>query len=376
MGTPATFLVQPPLPAEYTKASDEELYARIARAKQTLGKDLLVLGHHYQRDEVIRFADIRGDSLKLARWAAEQREARYIIFCGVHFMAETADLLTAPGQAVILPDLGAGCSMADMAQADQVEECWFALADTLGEDNLLPVTYINSSAAVKAFVGERGGAVCTSSNAAAVAKWALDQDRVVLFIPDQHLGRNTAVLRLGIPFEEIGVWDRLTGRLLPDPHAPEGAPLDPRRLRVVIWNGYCSVHTRFTEEQIERARTEYGCRIVVHPECPWEIAHLADAVGSTEFIIKTVAESPPGSRWAIGTEINLVNRLAQEQTDKFVMNLDEIVCPCSTMFRISPQHLCWAMENLVAGQVVNRIRVPEATARWARVALDRMLRIS
>jgi len=372
---PASAPVQQPLPAEYTEASEEELFERIARAKATLGRRLVILGHHYQRDEVIRFADLRGDSLKLSRWAAQQKEARYIVFCGVHFMAETADILTAPDQAVILPDLGAGCSMADMAPVEEVEECWASLADTFGEERLLPVTYINSSAAVKAFVGRRGGAVCTSSNAAAVLRWALGQRPTVLFLPDEHLGRNTAV-RLGLPFEEVAVWDRARGELRLDPHAPEGAELRPERVRVVLWNGFCSVHQRFTPEQVARARERYGVKVVVHPECRWEVVRLADAVGSTEFIIKTVSESPPGSRWAVGTEINLVNRLATENPDKFVMTLDEIVCPCSTMYRISPQHLCWALENLVAGRVVNRITVPEDVAREARAALDRMLAIS
>lgn len=366
--------IQPPLPPAYRELTDEALQDRIARAKAALGRSTVILGHHYQRDEVIRFADLRGDSLKLSRWAAEQRDARYIVFCGVHFMAETADILAAPDQEVILPDLGAGCSMADMAGADEVEECWAALTDAFGEDALIPVTYINSSAAVKAFVGRRGGAVCTSSNAAAVTAWALERKRVALFLPDEHLGRNTAV-RLGIPFDRIAVWKRARGVLAPDPHAG-AAPLDLERVRVVLWNGFCSVHQRFTPEQVERVRERHRVRVVVHPECSYEVTRLADAVGSTEFIIKTVAGSPAGSRWAVGTEINLVHRLAAENPDKFVISLEEIVCPCSTMYRVSPQHLCWVLENLVEGRVVNRITVPEETARDARAALDRMLAIS
>ncbi len=368
-------VIQQALPDEYLQLSDAELDERIARARAALGRRLVILGHHYQRDEVIKFADMRGDSLKLSRWAAQQREASYIVFCGVHFMAETADILAAPGQAVVLPDLGAGCSMADMAPAEQVEEAWSAVHRAFGGD-VLPVTYINSSAAVKAFVGARGGAVCTSSNAAAVLRWALERARTVFFLPDEHLGRNTGV-KLGIPFEAMAVWNREEGRLDPDPHATGAGDADPARVRLVLWNGYCSVHQRFTPQQVERVRQRHpGIRVVVHPECRWEVVRLADACGSTEFIIKTVAESPAGSRWAVGTEINLVNRLATENPDKLVMTLDEIVCPCSTMYRISPQHLCWALENLVAGRVVNRIQVSEDVAEKARIALDRMLTIA
>lgn len=410
-------LIQEPLPPEYADLSDEEIDRRIAQAKEKLGKSLVILGHHYQRDEVIKFADHRGDSLKLARWAAQQRDARYIVFCGVHFMAETADMLSRPDQAVILPDLSAGCSMADMAPAEEVERCWEALQETLGvsgsgvsggsdadgggpdsgatggretgsgatgteetgsgrngeKTGLLPICYINSSAELKAFVGRNDGAVCTSSNAHKVLEWALGRARTVLFFPDEHLGRNTAV-RLGIPFEEIGVWRRGTEKLTRDPHTDK--PLDPARLRLVLWNGYCSVHLRFTPEQIERVRAQFPeTRVIVHPECRYEVVRLADASGSTEFIIKTVTESPPGTRWAVGTEINLVSRLAQENPDKIITTLDEIVCPCSTMYRISPQHLLWALENLVQGRVVNRITVPPDTKRWAMVALERMLAI-
>lgn len=385
METYSSALVQEPLPPEYAELDDEEIDRRITQAKERLGKSLVILGHHYQRDEVIKFADHRGDSLKLARWAAQQRDARYIVFCGVHFMAETADMLSRPDQVVILPDLGAGCSMADMAPADEVEECWEALQQTLGatkggETNttgggsgLLPVCYINSSAELKAFVGRNDGAVCTSSNAHRVMEWALGRARTVLFFPDEHLGRNTAV-RLGIPFEEIGVWRRGIGKLTRDQHTE--TPLDPSRLRIVLWNGYCSVHLRFTPEQIERVRSQFPeTRVIVHPECRYEVVRLADACGSTEFIIKTVTDSPPGTRWAVGTEINLVSRLAQENPDKIITTLDEIVCPCSTMYRISPQHLLWALENLVQGRVVNRIAVPDETKRWAMIALERMLAI-
>ncbi len=372
-GAPS-LLVQEPLPPEYAALTDAELAERTARAKAALGKDLVILGHHYQRDEVIRFADLRGDSLKLSRWAARQEDARYIVFCGVHFMAETADILTRPDQIVILPDLGAGCSMADMAAVEELETCWAELVKLYG-DKLLPVTYINSSAAVKAFAGRRGGAVCTSSNAAAVTRWALARARAVLFLPDEHLGRNTAV-KLGHSFDEMAVWDRGAEVLEPDPHGA-AAGIDPERVRVILWNGYCSVHQRFGPEQVARIRERHpDVRVVVHPECRWEVTRLADAVGSTEFIIETVTASPPGSKWAVGTEINLVNRLAQENPDKLVMTLDEIVCPCVTMYRISPQHLLWTLENLLAGRVVNRIQVPEDIAADARAALDRMLTIA
>ncbi len=365
--------VQQPLPADYQGLTDEEIHARTRAARERLGRSTVILGHHYQRDEVIRFADQRGDSLRLARWAAQQREACYIVFCGVHFMAETADILTAPDQAVILPDLGAGCSMADMAPVEEVEEAWHSLAASLGEAPLA-VTYINSSAAVKAFVGERDGAVCTSSNARSVLRWALARARTVLFLPDEHLGRNTAA-QLGLGFEELAVWDREAAALLPDPH--HRGPLDPAAVRLVLWNGYCSVHQRFRPEQVEELRRLYpGIRVVVHPECRYEVVRLADAVGSTENIIRTVAESPRGSRWAVGTEINLVNRLAQEHPDKLIVTLDNIVCPCATMFRISPQHLLWCLESLARGEVVNRIRVPEETAAPARRALERMLAIT
>lgn len=366
-------LVQEPLPPEYADLSDEEITERTARAKAALDKDLLILGHHYQRDEVIRWADLRGDSLKLSRWAARQKDARYIVFCGVHFMAETADILTRPDQAVILPDLGAGCSMADMAAVEELETCWARLSSLYG-DKLLPITYINSSAAVKAFVGRRGGAVCTSSNAAAVMEWALGRAQVVLFLPDEHLGRNTAV-KLGYSFDEIAVWDRIAETLEPDPHAGRET-VETGRVRIVLWNGYCSVHKRFTPQQVTGVRERHpGIRVIVHPECTYEVTRLADAVGSTEFIVKTVTESPSGTKWAIGTEINLVNRLAQENPDKLIMTLDEIVCPCATMYRISPQHLLWALENLAAGRIVNRIQVPEKIAAEARLALDRMLAI-
>ncbi len=366
-------LIQQPLPNEYAELTDEELDHRITAAKAKLGKKLVILGHHYQRDEVIKFADFRGDSLKLARWAAQQDEALYIIFCGVHFMAETADILTRPDQAVILPDLSAGCSMADMAPAEQVGECWDEITSLINGEPL-PVCYINSSAELKAFVGRHGGAVCTSSNAHSVMKWALERAQTALFFPDEHLGRNTAV-RLGIPFEQIAVWRRSLGKLTPDPHSAI-KNLDGDRLRLFLWNGYCSVHMRFTPEQIERIRGQFPeTQVVVHPECRYEVTRLADACGSTEFIIKTVSESPAGTRWAVGTEINLVSRLAQENPDKIITTLDEIVCPCSTMYRISPQHLLWALDNLLEGRVVNRITVPDESREWALKPLERMLTI-
>lgn len=374
MGFPQ-ILVQTPLPEEYQELSDEELDRRIARAKETLGRSLVILGHNYQRDEVIKFADYRGDSLKLARWAAEQREARYIVFCGVHFMAETAEILTSPEQAVILPDLGAGCSMADMASPDLVEECWQILEE-MYPGEVVPVSYINSSAALKAFVGERGGAICTSSNARAVLEWAFGQKPRVLFFPDEHLGRNTG-RKMGLGWEEMAVWQREEARLIPGWRPPGvEAGFDPRKVRLFLWNGYCSVHQRFRPDQVRRARERYpGIKVIVHPECRHEVVEMADLVGSTEFISRTISSAPPGSKWAVGTEINLVSRLAQENPDKLVITLDDIVCPCMTMYRISPQHLLWALENLVQGRVVNRIEVPEETARWARVALERMLEL-
>lgn len=356
-----------PLPEAYVELPEHDLEERIARAKADLGSRLVILGHHYQRDEVIQFADYRGDSLKLSQLAACRKEAEYIVFCGVHFMAESADILSADHQAVILPDLNAGCSMADMANLEQVEVCWEELARVLGE-KLVPVTYVNSSAAIKAFVGRHGGTVCTSSNARKMMEWALARAERALFVPDEHLGRNTGY-RMGIPLEEMAVWN---------PYEESGGLTGEQilRARIFLWKGHCSVHQRFQPEHVARVRRAHpGVRIVAHPECSWEVCQLADEVGSTEYIIDRVAESPPGSQWAVATEIHMVNRLAKEYPDRLVIPLDDCVCMCSTMYRISPQHLCWTLENLRAGHVVNRVSVEAETKRWARQALNLMLEI-
>jgi len=356
------------LPDAYLGLGDEEMEARIAAARATLGDRLVILGHHYQRDEVIRFADHTGDSFGLARRIASRPEADYIVFCGVHFMAESADVLSAPHQQVILPDLAAGCSMADMAAPDQLETCWEEL-NQMGVTGVVPVTYINSAAAIKAFVGERGGTVCTSSNAAAALRWAYEQGERVLFLPDQHLGRNTAYAD-GMPLDDMVVWDpdEVCGGLDPD-HA--------RRARLILWKGHCSVHTRFSAKQIEATRRQHpGVRVIVHPEVPWDVVQAADDSGSTEYIIRTVSQSPEGSVWAVGTEVHLVNRLAHQlSATHTVLSLDQFGCLCSTMFRVSPNHLLWVLEELVEGRVHNRIVVPEAQKHWNRVALDRMLAI-
>ncbi|HVS88167.1 MAG TPA: quinolinate synthase NadA [Candidatus Acidoferrum sp.] len=348
----------------YLLMPDNTLDGRIASAKARLGRDVVILGHHYQRDEVIKFADFRGDSLKLSYQAA-QADGRYIVFCGVHFMAESADILRREHQVVVLPDLNAGCSMSDMADIGQVEICWSELS-SLGDLKVIPVTYMNSTAAIKSFTGEHGGSICTSSNAAAVMKWAFEHGEKVLFLPDEHLGRNTG-FRMGIPLDKMIVWD---------PYQDFGAnsPEAVRSARVILWKGYCSVHQRFTPQHVERVRRENpGIRVIVHPECRFEVAQAADQIGSTEGIIKAITAAPPGSQWAIGTEIHLVNRLGKELTDRKVMSLDPSVCVCTTMFRITPAHVLWALENLAAGNVVNRISVDERTRHYARVALDRML---
>ncbi|CAA9346977.1 MAG: Quinolinate synthetase [uncultured Nocardioidaceae bacterium] len=357
-------------PGELPAASDPDLVERARAAKAALGDRLFVLGHHYQRDEVVQFADVTGDSFKLAREAAARPEAEYIVFCGVHFMAESADILTAPHQKVVLPDLAAGCSMADMARLAQVEDAWDALADAGVVDSVVPVTYMNSSADIKAFCGRNGGAVCTSSNAEVALRWAFEQkgpDTKVLFLPDQHLGRNTAVLQLGLSLEECVVWD---------PMRPGGG-LTPEALaaaKVVLWKGHCSVHGRFTPECVDAVRRRVpGVTVLVHPECSHEVVTRADLVGSTEFIIKTVEAAPAGSSFAIGTELNLVQRLAQAHPDKNIVFLDKTVCYCSTMNRIDLPHFVWALENLVAGNEVNVITVDAETERWAKVALQRML---
>ncbi len=357
----------------YLALPDHSMDARIAAARKTLGTRLLILGHHYQRDEVIAYADATGDSYKLSRIAAET-EAEYIVFCGVHFMAESADLLARtdergnPLQQVILPDLNAGCSMADMAEISQVEACWESLERIGLTDGLIPLTYMNSTAAIKAFCGERGGLVCTSSNARRAFEWAFARGRRILFLPDQHLGRNTG-FAMGITLESMPVWD---------PWALDGARSGLESAQVVLWKGHCSVHQRFLPAHVDAVRARHpGIQVVVHPECRWEVCQKADALGSTERIISLVEAAPEGSSFAIGTEIHLVQRLAKRfaPLGKRVLTLDETGCLCTTMYRISPQHLVWALENLVEGRVVNRIRVNPRVKRWARVALDRMLEI-
>ena len=349
----------------YLLVPDNTLDERIAAAKAKLGKDLIILGHHYQRDEVVKFADFRGDSLKLSQQAAEA-DAKYIVFCGVHFMAESADILRRGNQIVILPDLSAGCSMADMADIGQLESCWSELATVTDTGKIIPVTYMNSTAAIKSFTGEHRGSACTSSNAAAVMAWAFERGEKVLFLPDEHLGRNTAY-RMGIPLAEMIVWDpyeELGGNTA---EAIAGA-------RVILWKGYCSVHQRFTVEQVARVRREHpGIRVIVHPECRFEVAQGADQIGSTEGIIRVVKAAAPGSKWAVGTEIHMVNRLSKELKDRQVISLDSSVCVCTTMFRITPVHLLWALENLGAGKIVNQVSVDERTRHFARTALDRML---
>jgi quinolinate synthase len=367
-----------PLPERYLRLSDDEMDARIAAAKKKLGERVVILGHHYQRDEVIKFADYTGDSYKLARHVAQHPDAEFIVFCGVHFMAESADVLSGDHQQVILPDLAAGCSMSDMAEPEQLEMCWRDLEemgairapDPARPASVIPVTYINSAAAIKAFCGERGGVVCTSSNAAATLKWAWERGEKILFLPDQHLGRNTAY-KMGVPLDEMVLWDpqEIWGGLDPD---------QVKKARVILWKGHCSVHARFTVRQIEQLRAQHpGIRIIVHPEVPFDVVQAADDSGSTEYIIRQVKSSPAGSIWGVGTEIHLVNRLAQQvQPERTVYSIDQFGCLCSTMFRVSPNHLLWILESLVAGEVHNRIVVPDDQKHWTRVALDRMLSIS
>ncbi|MGA0410500.1 MAG: quinolinate synthase NadA [Candidatus Nanopelagicaceae bacterium] len=348
-------------------ASSPDLVERAEKARKALGSSAIVLGHHYQRDEVIQFADITGDSFKLAQAAADRREAEYIIFCGVHFMAESADILTAENQKVVLPDLAAGCSMADMASANQVDEAWQTLEKIGVSSKTIPITYMNSSAAIKAFTGANGGAICTSSNAERAMRWAFEQGERVLFLPDQHLGRNTAVLKLGLKLEDCVLWN---------PWKPQGglSENEIRNAKVVLWRGHCSVHGRFSLSNVEEVRAKVpGVQVLVHPECQHDVVRSADVVGSTEMIIRTVSDSPPGSIWAVGTELNLVKRLATTNPDKKVLFLDKTICYCSTMNRIDLPHLVWAMESLASGRLVNQIRVPEKVAREAKVALERML---
>ncbi|MGB7191495.1 MAG: quinolinate synthase NadA [Acidobacteriaceae bacterium] len=354
----------------YLAMPDHTMDERIAAARRKLGKTTVLLGHHYQRDEVIRFADYTGDSYKLSK-IASQSEAEYLVFCGVHFMAESADLLGRPEQKVILPDLNAGCSMADMAEIGQVEACWDTILEAgIGPDEILPLTYMNSAAAIKAFCGERGGLVCTSSNAGKAFEWAFARTGKILFLPDQHLGRNTAVA-MGIRLDEMVVFDpfQMNGGLTPEQF---------RSAKVILWKGHCSVHGRFLPGHVDKVRAKYpGIRVIVHPECRHEVCRKADALGSTERLIHYVSEAPVGSMFAIGTEIHLVNRLAKEfaPKGKKIITLDDTGCLCTTMFRISPQHLAWALENLVEGRVVNQIQVRDDVKHWAKVALNRMLEI-
>ncbi len=352
---------------ELPAPSDPDLVERAKKAKAALGKRVMILGHHYQRDEVIQFADITGDSFKLAQAAAENREAELIVFCGVHFMAESADILTSATQRVILPDLAAGCSMADMATLTQVRDAWAVISELGIDSSTIPVTYMNSSAAIKSFTGEHGGTICTSSNAERAMKWALKQGERILFLPDQHLGRNTAVRYLGFSLDDCVLWNSWK---------PRGGLTDDqiRAAKVILWRGHCSVHGRFSLKNVQDRRAEIpGVSILVHPECPHEVVMAADHVGSTEMIITTVRNAPKGSKWAIGTELNLVRRLANENPEKEIHFLDKTICYCSTMNRIDLPHLVWALESLAAGQIVNVITVDETTAHHSRIALERML---
>lgn len=356
------------IPTFYATMEGDELARRIAAAREQLGERLVILGHHYQRDEIITYADYRGDSFKLAQLAAARPQADYIVFCGVHFMAESADILSAEHQRVILPNPAAGCSMADMANIAEVEECWQMLHDTLGEDAaIIPVTYMNSAANLKAFCGRNGGVVCTSSNAPAVMKWAFERGKRVLFFPDEHLGRNTA-FHYGIPETEMAVWNPR------DPMAADDAEEEITRAKIILWKGYCTTHMRFSVQQIAQARAEYpNIKVLVHPECRREVVAAADLYGSTEFIIQQIERAPAGTQWAVATEINLVHRLAKEHPEQFIFCLDPIVCPCSTMYRIHPAYLAWVLESLLHDEVINQVRVDGETAHWARDALERML---
>ena len=352
---------------ELPPASDPHLVERAIAAKAALGSRAMILGHHYQRDEVIQFADITGDSFKLAQAAAAQSSAEFIFFCGVHFMAESADILTSDKQRVILPDLAAGCSMADMATANQVAKCWSELQSIGVAEKVIPVTYMNSSAAIKSFTGEHGGTICTSSNAEAAMKWAFTQGEKILFLPDQHLGRNTAVLSLGLTLDDCVLWN---------PWKPMGGLTEEqiKKAKVILWRGHCSVHGRFSIESVDEIRKRVsGVKVLVHPECTHEVVSAADQIGSTEKIIQIVKSSPAGSKWAIGTELNLVQRISQTNPDKEIYFLDKDICYCSTMNRIDLPHLVWAMESLVSGTVVNQIRVAPDVARYSKLALERML---
>lgn len=369
---------QQPLPKIFTQLSDAELRLRIESARETLGKRLVILGHHYQQDSVVEFADFVGDSFELSRFAAAQKGAEFVVFCGVHFMAESADILTDESVAVMLPDLGAGCSMADMADLTQTEECWAQLQEACPGQTLVPVTYMNSSAAIKAFVGEHGGAVCTSSNCRNVLEWALAGGAVeghvpgrkvkVLFFPDQHLGRNTA-FAMGYPLEKMVVWD-------PKQDLGGNDEGTLREADFVLWKGHCSVHALFRPEHVDQVREKLpAVKVMVHPECKWEVVQKADLAGSTAYIVQQVRKAPPGSVWAIGTEVHLVHRLMREHPEQKIVVLSDCQCLCTTMYRIDPPHLCWLLENLASGKVVNQIKVDAHTRRWSVVALDRMLSI-
>ena len=357
------------LPDAYVQMSPEELTERVRENRQRLGSRVVILGHHYQREDVIAFADFRGDSFKLSQFAASQEEAEYTIFCGVHFMAETAAILGRPYQKVLLPNIHAGCSMADMAPIHDVQDCWDDLSETLGPGRVIPVTYMNAVATVKALCGRNEGIVCTSSNARAALEWAYQRGEKAVFFPDQHLGRNTG-LNLGLSLDDMVLWN---------PFKPLGGntPEELERAKLILWKGHCSVHTRFTTTQIQQARELYpDINIIVHPECVMEVVQAADYVGSTEVISRTITEAPPGTVWGVGTEINLVSRLAHENPDKTVFCLDPIVCPCSTMYRIHPAYLLWITDELLEGRVQNQITVDEETAHYARVALERMLQVT
>ena len=371
---------QTPLPAVYGKLSDDELRARIASARQKLGPRLAILGHHYQQDDVIAFADFTGDSFELSRQAAAQKGIEYVIFCGVHFMAESADILTDEHVAVILPDLGAGCSMADMANLDQTLECWEQLQTICSGQRIVPVTYMNSTAAIKAFVGEHGGAVCTSSNCRAVLEWAIaggaagdlhaekSGSAKVLFFPDQHLGRNTAYA-MGIPLEQMALWD-------PTQDLGGNTEKQLAEARIILWKGHCSVHQLFRPDHVDQVRAKYPrMKVIVHPECRWEVVQKADLVGSTSYIVKQLTNAPADSQWAVGTEVHLIQRLAHQHPEQKIIVLSDCQCLCTTMYRINLRHLCWTVENLAAGRIVNQIKVDSITRRWATVALERMLSI-
>ena len=356
------------LPVSYMRTSPDDLRKSITKARKELDDRITILGHHYQRDEVIEFADQKGDSFKLSQYAAEQDRAEFIIFCGVHFMAETADILSSPEQKVILPNLTAGCSMADMAHSDDVEDCWDDLTDVLGTDQIVPITYMNSTAAIKAMCGKNGGIVCTSSNASATFDWALQKNKKILFLPDQHLGRNTAIKK-GISLDEMIVWN---------PFKPLGGNSSDsiKKSKVILWQGHCSVHTRFTTKQIDKARAEIpGVNIIAHPECTLDVVEASDYSGSTEFIKDKINEAPAGSSWGVGTEISLVNRIAAENPNKNVFCLDPVVCPCSTMYRIHPAYLSWILDGILNGVTINQISVDKKTRNYAKIALQRMLEV-